>query len=79
MAVAALTLGGCDDGVSHSSHYPSSPSYTVPDSPDTNTGTDSYDTGEDPGYGSDNSYDYDDTPDGRFNPTPQPGPYTPGY
>jgi hypothetical protein len=28
-------------------------------------------------YSPDDSYNYDDTPDGRFNPTPPQGPYSP--
>lgn len=30
-----------------------------------------------PGYNGGDRYDYDDTPDGRFNPSPPQGPYAP--
>jgi hypothetical protein len=65
-AVVGLGVGGCDDTSDYDTDYnDSTPSYNDQDDPP-------------PAYnGGHHSYDYDDTPDGRFNPTPPQGPYSP--
>jgi hypothetical protein len=49
------------------------------DTSDYDTDSPSYNDDGDPppAYNGGDSYDYDDTPDGRFNPSPPHGPYSP--
>jgi hypothetical protein len=63
-ALVGLGVGGCDDTSDYDTDYSDSPSYNDQSDPP-------------PAYNGGHHYDYDDTPDGRFNPTSPQGPYSP--